>query len=88
MSDYPKDLTTSDWVDYCQGKTRDEQISALATFHRRIEHDAQTRLLGNLESADDDEKSIQAVTKAVERAARKLSPPQDHPRDVVGKPNK
>jgi hypothetical protein len=33
----PADLTTSDWVDYLQGMTRDEQILALSAYHRRVE---------------------------------------------------
>lgn len=44
---YPNDLTTSDWVDYLAQPdlSRDDKIAALATYHRRIEEDAQLSAL-------------------------------------------
>ena len=40
MTDYPTSLVTSEWVDYLQGKSREAQIAALATLHRRIIYEA------------------------------------------------
>ena len=45
---------TSDWVDYLVGKTREEQIAALATYHRRITHGAKVELLRDLIDPDPD----------------------------------
>lgn len=53
MDNYPKELTTSDWVDYLDTlPTRNEKIQALATYHRRIENFSRVDSVRNLTSSD------------------------------------
>ena len=83
---YPTELTTSLWLDHILSlTTRDEQIAALATLHRRLAHEAKVAVLLNLETpiADDrdpDEarKVNEAVRKVTESAREKLPVPEDY----------
>lgn len=79
---YPIELTTSDWVDYLETlTTRDEKIAALATMHRRLQHQASVQTLDNL--AAEDEKDQEAVVKVRDAAKGKLEVPVDFPAEDV-----
>lgn len=71
---FPTDLTTSDWVDYLQGLSRDEQIAALATYHRRIESGAKVSALAEvIDPAAND-----AVTAKAKDVLSKVPPARDY----------
>ena len=76
MKPYPAELTTSDWVDYLVGLSREDQIAALATYHRRIEHGAKVVALSNL--ADPDPAAHETVTAVAKIAIEALPAPVDY----------
>lgn len=67
---YPVELTTSDWVDGLKGLSRDDQITMLATYHRRIDAAARRDTLANLTHPD--EKVNEAVRVAADVAMKAL----------------
>ncbi len=76
MAEYPKSLTTSEWVDYLVGRSKDEQIAALATWHRRIEYDAKIRVLNDLIDPDPDAEG--EFDKLARQMRDGLSTPEDY----------
>lgn len=77
MLNYPIDLTTSDWVDLLDSLiTRDEKITALATWHRRIDYSARQSVLSNVSHEDVDTNTI--LTAAAQSLATKIPTPVDY----------
>ena len=72
--EYPFLLTTSDWVDFLDTlTTRDEKITALASYHRRIEHESRHDELDNVLHPSADEKSAKLVAEAVAASRERLA---------------
>lgn len=67
---------TSDWVDSLIGKTREEQIATLATYHRRIEYGAKVEILHELIDPDPD--ANDPVTQRAKAELARLVEPPDY----------